>query len=65
MFELRECTRDNFCFECDNENCAHHGDIGADCPKYRCDQQDDCEHCEWIRGLIKEIKEDMRDDKNE
>ena len=61
MFELSECTRDNFCFECDNEKCAFHGKIEADCPKYKCDIPkaiaEDCEHCPWIKVFIKKSKD--------
>lgn len=63
MFELSECTRNNFCFECDNEKCWHHGKIEADCPKYRCNMPDeikqDCEHCPWIKRFIEKMKADM------
>ena len=54
MFELRTCKRDNFCYECDNKECALCGDIGADCPKWKCDMPDgtECEHCSWITCYI-------------
>ena len=62
MFELSKCTRDNFCFECDNEKCLHHGKIEADCPKYRCNMPDeinlDCEKCPWIKRFIEKMKAD-------
>ena len=53
MIELNECTRDNLCVDCDNEKCLAHGDIGADCPKWKCDRDNDCEHCEWIKAYVK------------
>ncbi len=59
--EIKECTRDNFCFECDNKNCVFCGDIGAECPKYKCDMPEpmryECEKCPWIRNYINKLKE--------
>ena len=40
---------------------SHHGDIGADCPKWVCDQDGDCEHCEWIRKYVKLMRGDGND----
>ena len=63
MYEISECTRNNFCYECNNEKCIHHGKIEADCPKYKCDLPEpmtyDCEHCSWIKRLIEKLKKDM------
>lgn len=53
MIELNECSRDCLCVDCDNEKCSAHGDIGADCPKWVCDRDHDCEHCEWIKAYVK------------
>ena len=51
---MNECDRLTTCYDCDNTECGHHGDKGADCPKYRCDNVNlmDCEHCEFIDGWI-------------
>lgn len=51
---LYKCTRQNTCYDCDNEKCTWHGDKGADCPKYKCDRDMDCEHCEFIDEFIEE-----------
>lgn len=50
------CERENTCYDCDNERCWRHGDKGADCPKYRCDNPNcyDCDNCEFIDKYIKE-----------
>ena len=53
MIGMNECNRDGLCVDCDNTECLHHGDIGADCPKWRCENGGDCEHCEWIKAYIK------------
>lgn len=56
---LTECTRQNTCFDCDNQDCWHHGDKGADCPKYHCDNAvlDDCEHCSFIDHFIEDMRQ--------
>ena len=59
---ITECTRQNTCYDCDNERCAFHGDKEADCPKYRCDRPEehllDCEHCGFIDGFIRDMREE-------
>ena len=50
---ITECHRTNLCVDCDDKACSHHGDIGADCPKWKCDNNHDCEHCEWIKAYTK------------
>ena len=58
-FTLTECTRQNTCFDCDNDQCGHHGSKEADCPKYHCDNPNglsNCDHCEFIDGFIKEMR---------
>ena len=55
MLTLIECTRQSTCFDCDNQECTGHGDKGADCPKYHCDNPNglnDCEHCDFIEMFI-------------
>lgn len=59
MITLNECYRNNTCYDCDNEECGHHGDKGADCPKYYCDNPkglQDCEHCEFIDQFIADMR---------
>ena len=62
MLTMSECTRNNLCFECDDEKCAGHGKKESDCPKWRCDRtDDDCEHCAFIDSFIADRKRtDMR-----
>ena len=55
MLTLNECTRPTTCYDCDNQECISHGDKGADCPKYHCDNPkglDNCDECEFIDGFI-------------
>lgn len=61
MLKLSECNRDNLCVDCDDKKCNHCGDIGADCPKYQCDNDItlDCNHC----AFIKDYQEKFRDKK--
>lgn len=57
---LRVCERRNTtCYDCDDEKCSNAGDKMADCPKYHCDNPngtDDCDHCAFIDGFIKEMR---------
>ena len=66
---LTECTRKNTCYDCDNESCWHHGDKGADCPKYRCDRPKehmlDCEHCAFIDRFIDDMRAEQRKEGDE
>lgn len=52
-FIIRECFRANWCVDCDDNKCVHHGKIGADCPKWKCDNENtlDCENCDFIKEL--------------
>ena len=54
MVTLKECKRANLCVDCDDPECLRAGDIGADCPKWECDNtvKNDCENCEFIRGWL-------------
>ena len=56
---MSDCTRQNTCFDCDNQDCSHHGDKGADCPKNHCDNAVlyDCEHCSFIDGFIDDMRQ--------
>lgn len=56
------CNRDNLCVDCDNERCRRFGDIGADCPKWTCDNCPpyDCEHCQFIKDYIEEYRKSRK-----
>ena len=60
MITISECTRQNTCYDCDNESCWHHGKKEADCPKYHCDRGMDCEHCSFIDGFMEEMREEYK-----
>ena len=49
------CKRKNWCVDCNDSSCSHCGDIHADCPKWKCDENNksDCEHCDFIQELYK------------
>lgn len=51
-----ECHRNNLCVDCDNTKCWHCGNIEADCPKWICDSDLDCDNC----SFIKEFQESER-----
>lgn len=60
---IRECHRVNWCVDCDDNKCLHHGKIGADCPKWECDNENilDCENCDFIKELYEiDHSADMR-----
>lgn len=56
MLSLKDCTRNNLCVDCDEEECLHHGSTMADCPKYGCDNDSrfDCENCDFIKKYQEE-----------
>ena len=57
MITITECHRNNLCVDCDDSRCGHAGDIGADCPKWRCDMPEyECEDCPWIREYVKRAR---------
>lgn len=62
---ISECTRKNFCYECDNANCIFQGKKESDCPKYNCDRPDvlkyECERCDFIEKYFKEVREVQND----
>ena len=37
MVTIDECTRKNFCVDCDDSHCVFAGCIEADCPKWKCE----------------------------
>ena len=54
MVTINECTRKNFCVDCDDSNCTFAGCIEADCPKWKCDNPSmDCENCEFLKEYKK------------
>lgn len=55
MLNLGICRKNNSCYSCKSEICMRAGDIGADCPKYRCDMDGDCEHCDFVKEYIKKV----------
>ena len=58
-FTLTECTRQNTCYDCDDEKCRRKGDKGQDCPKYTCDNPKglyNCDHCRFINKFIKDMR---------
>ena len=59
MIDFSECTRTNFCVDCDDPHCIFAGDIEADCPKWKCDNNPimDCERCEFLKKYKGEVTE--------
>lgn len=57
-YSIRECHKKCFCKDCTDEKCVHSGNIRADCPKYRCNNEvwEDCSQCEFIKEYYKEVK---------
>ena len=57
MVTITECTRPNFCADCDDPHCIHAGDVAADCPKWKCDNDPimDCERCEFLKEYKREV----------
>jgi len=62
MITMTKCTRQNTCYDCDEERCWHHGKKEADCPKYRCDRpehlQYHCTRCSFIDRFIKDMRKE-------
>lgn len=52
------CGRKNLCVDCDSNTCLKAGDIGADCPKWRCDNNvlGNCDNCEFIKEYVEEVR---------
>lgn len=58
MVTIDECTRKNFCVDCDDSDCSFAGCIEADCPKWKCDNPSmDCENCEFLKEYKREVTE--------
>lgn len=54
MLKMSECKRNNLCIDCDNTQCMLAGKIISDCPKYNCDNNNQCETCNFIKEFQKE-----------
>lgn len=62
---IEECTRQNTCYDCDNDKCVFAGKKEADCPKYRCDRPvifQDCDKCGFVDKFIEDMREIYKDD---
>lgn len=61
MATLGECNRDNLCVDCDSTTCLRAGDIGADCPKWVCDNvpYGECENCEFIKEYAESYRKEL------
>ena len=58
MVTIDECTRTNFCVDCDDSDCTFAGCIEADCPKWKCDNPTmDCETCEFLKEYVRKMRE--------
>ena len=59
MVDFSECTRTNFCVDCDDPHCIFAGDVEADCPKWKCDNNPimDCERCEFLKEYKRKVTE--------
>ena len=64
--QMKECTRDNLCVDCDNDHCIFQGKKESDCPKWRCDMPKgtECERCEFIDEFILEMRKGKNEDSN-
>jgi hypothetical protein len=51
--KITQCTKNNFCKDCTDEECLHAGKIHADCPKTQCIEQCTCEECDFIKEYYK------------
>ena len=56
MVTIDECTRTNFCADCDDPDCLLARVAEADCPKWKCDNPTmDCERCEFLKEYKKGV----------
>lgn len=65
--EISICERNIFCSDCDNTDCWHCGDYGADCPFYRCKYIDDeveveCEKCPELKKYKKQYQKKRKEE---
>lgn len=64
---ISECTRQNLCVDCDNEECWFCGKPEADCPVYQCkypEYFDDCAKCPLLKRYQKEMREEYAKEEN-
>lgn len=53
--KISECNLDILCVECKKETCTRHGNPGADCPKWKCDNlTGDCDNCAFLKNYQEE-----------
>ena len=64
MLTMSECTRQNTCYDCDNEACWFNGKKEADCPKYGCDNDKpfDCDNCKFVDEFIEKERNRYKND---
>lgn len=66
MVQISICHRNSLCVDCSYDKCTRHGDPGADCPKYRCDNSSgDCETCKFILAYQEKMREHYRRESSE
>ena len=53
---VEQCERNCFCKDCTDEKCIYAGDKMADCPKWVCDENRDCDNCTFLKGFYAEMK---------
>lgn len=58
MLQITRCNKPGLCVDCKDNECHHAGDIGADCPKWKCDNDkpQDCTHCNFIKSYVKDFR---------
>ena len=54
MIKIKECTRKNWCKDCYDKECTRAGEKEADCPKWVCDRDGDCDRCSFLKSLYTE-----------
>lgn len=59
---ISTCNKNTLCVDCTSTTCSHAGEISADCPKYKCDNEIplDCENCQWIKDYINITRNELR-----
>ena len=58
VYRLYLCTKDVLCVDCKDRKCIRSGDKGADCPKWKCDNEYtlECNRCAFIDDFIKRMR---------
>lgn len=54
MLKFKECRRQNTCLDCTDEKCIFVGSKEAECPKWQCNNNHDCDNCSFIDEYIEE-----------